>query len=51
MNTSTGKAIAEDRHAYMEEFVKRFLGEWDGKIQIQAIEDLNSFHDFKIESA
>ncbi len=32
MNTSTGKAIAEDRHAYMEEFVKRFVGEWDGKI-------------------
>ncbi len=31
MNTTTGKEIALERHHYMEEFVKRFLEEWDGK--------------------
>jgi uncharacterized protein len=31
MNTSTAKRIAGERHAYMEEFVTRFLREWDGK--------------------
>jgi uncharacterized protein len=31
MNTPTAKRIAEERHAYMEEFVTRFLREWDGK--------------------
>jgi len=31
MNTPTAKRIAEARHAYMEEFVARFLREWDGK--------------------
>lgn len=31
MNTETGKSIAEERHAYMEEFVQRFLNEWEGK--------------------
>ncbi len=31
MNTETGKAMAEERHLYMEEFVKRFMKEWDGK--------------------
>jgi uncharacterized protein len=30
MNTLTAKRIAEDRHRYMEEFVSRFLREWDG---------------------
>lgn len=28
MNTETGKALAESRHRYMEEFVDRFLEEW-----------------------
>lgn len=28
MNTSTGRALAEERHQYMEEFVRRFLEEW-----------------------
>jgi uncharacterized protein len=28
MNTASGRAIAEDRHRYMEEFVTRFLDEW-----------------------
>lgn len=32
MNTNSGKVIAEDRHVYMEEFVKRFLGEWEGEL-------------------
>ena len=32
MNTDTGKAMAEGRHTYMEEFVKRFLGEWEGNL-------------------
>jgi uncharacterized protein len=31
MNTPTAKRIAGERHAYMEEFVARFLREWDGK--------------------
>jgi len=31
MNTSEAKAIAEERHAYMEEFTARFLLEWEGK--------------------
>ncbi|UMY66334.1 MULTISPECIES: HD domain-containing protein [unclassified Flavobacterium] len=31
MNTETGKALAEERHQYMEAFVARFLAEWNGK--------------------
>jgi uncharacterized protein len=31
MNTPTAKRIAEERHAYMEEFISRFLSEWDRK--------------------
>ena len=31
MNTSEAKAIAEERHKYMEEFTTRFLLEWEGK--------------------
>ncbi len=30
MNTETGRQIAESRHEFMEEFVERFLDEWDG---------------------
>jgi uncharacterized protein len=30
MNTPTGKQMALDRHAYMQAFVDRFLGEWRG---------------------
>ena len=30
MNTPTGKAIAEQRHQFMEEFVRRFYEEWEG---------------------
>jgi len=30
MNTATGMRIASDRHRYMEDFVDRFLKEWDG---------------------
>ena len=32
MNTSTGKRIAEKRHAFMEQFLKEFYDEWQGKI-------------------
>lgn len=32
MHTATGRRIAEERHAYMEAFVARFLGEWDGRL-------------------
>lgn len=30
MNTATGKAIAEERHRFMEEYLRRFLEEWEG---------------------
>ena len=32
MNTATGKKIAEKRHAFMEQFLKEFYDEWQGKI-------------------
>ncbi|WP_394420443.1 HD domain-containing protein [Tenacibaculum mesophilum] len=32
MNTTTGKAIAEQRHAYMEGFLEQFYKEWNGII-------------------
>lgn len=31
MNTASGRRIAEERHAYMAQFVARFLGEWNGE--------------------
>jgi uncharacterized protein len=31
INTASAKKIAEERHRYMEEYVERFLDEWDGK--------------------
>ena len=31
MQTSTGKKMAEDRHAYMESFLSQFYKEWEGK--------------------
>lgn len=31
MNTETGKAMAEDRHNYMEGFLTQFYKEWEGK--------------------
>jgi uncharacterized protein len=31
MNTKTGKQIAEDRHYYMEDFLKQFYAEWKGE--------------------
>ena len=31
MHTATGKKIAQERHAFMEEFLKRFMTEWDAK--------------------
>lgn len=31
MNTPTAKRIAQKRHAYMEEYLKQFYAEWDGK--------------------
>jgi len=30
MNTETGKQIAEQRHEFMEEYLKQFHAEWDG---------------------
>lgn len=31
MNTAAGRALAEERHRFMEEFVSRFLREWHGE--------------------
>lgn len=31
MNTATGKAIAERRHRFMEEYVRQFFEEWEGR--------------------
>lgn len=30
MNTETGRKLARERHVYMEEFLNRFYGEWEG---------------------
>lgn len=32
MQTSAGRKIAEHRHAYMEDFLREFYDEWDGKL-------------------
>lgn len=32
MNTKTARKIAEGRHRYMEDYLKRFFEEWDGKL-------------------
>jgi uncharacterized protein len=32
MNTNTAREIAEERHKYMEGFLKRFYEEWNGKL-------------------
>ncbi|NTV41569.1 MAG: HD domain-containing protein [Candidatus Moranbacteria bacterium] len=31
MNTKTGKEIAQSRHVFMENFLKEFFDEWEGK--------------------
>ncbi len=31
MNTATGRAVAEQRHRFMEEYLQRFFEEWEGK--------------------
>ncbi|MDX1543365.1 MAG: HD domain-containing protein [Christiangramia sp.] len=32
MNTETGRRIAEDRHAFMIEYLNQFYAEWNGKV-------------------
>ncbi|HHL57592.1 MAG TPA: HD domain-containing protein [Bacteroidetes bacterium] len=32
MNTPTGKILAEGRHQYMEDYIVRFMKEWDGEV-------------------
>lgn len=32
MNTETGKKLAENRHQYMEGFLKQFYNEWEGRM-------------------
>jgi uncharacterized protein len=31
MNTATGRAIAQQRHQFMEDFLRRFYEEWEGR--------------------
>lgn len=31
MQTGTGKAMAEERHGYMEKFLEQFFAEWEGE--------------------
>jgi uncharacterized protein len=31
MNTATGRAMAEERHQFMEDYLRRFFEEWEGK--------------------
>lgn len=31
MNTKTGKEIAEERHTFMEQYLKQFYAEWEGE--------------------
>lgn len=31
MNTGTGRKIAEERHAFMEQFLEQFYAEWNGE--------------------
>jgi uncharacterized protein len=33
MNTISGRKLAEQRHRFMEDFVERFLSEWDGNVK------------------
>ena len=30
MNTATGRSIAEGRHRFMEDYLRRFYREWEG---------------------
>jgi uncharacterized protein len=30
MNTATGRAMAEERHRFMEDYLRRFYEEWEG---------------------
>ena len=31
MNTETARKIAQERHAYMEDFLTQFYAEWEGE--------------------
>ena len=31
MNTATGRAVADERHQFMEEYLRRFFEEWEGR--------------------
>ena len=30
MNTATGRTVAEERHRFMEDYLRRFYEEWEG---------------------
>ena len=31
MNTETGRKMAEERHRYMDDYLKEFFDEWEGR--------------------
>ena len=32
MNTRTGRALAQERHVFMEAYLKQFYAEWEGLV-------------------
>lgn len=41
MNTATARRIAEERHRFLEEFIERFMNEWNGSDFLSESGDIN----------